>query len=510
MYTRVPVQRTTDDHCFGADYNPFVKMLDAPLTMMAEFNDVRPQGSEPIEWFVQVAIKVKDFPATTSRPAPNARPAPVVAPIPGAVSQHIPWNPVDFMKGKQTGSLGTYWLPPHLDNFLFYTGRMPFGGKLVPSMMGWHSHMTAFQEGFLFVGDPSQLFPTLDVTGRDANLPYITSESGIASNNTELRKYLFGQIRKSRLQRNSHGRGRGPSPPKTSIICRATGRREREDGTWYDRAAVVDCSAWQFAAGAQFTVVALCGPTAATADGEKRMQAMVAERDGAEDGGPADHTDFTFPMHAGFDVWYAATDGQTHVTVSFQSQTIDAHPPFTDRLELLRVGMLGQTPQAAPTVVEHGVLCLVEFFLWGLVHRVAITSGFLLGAVVAFAAWHRHDSYRNHTPLDEGAAGGPTNKQRCTWRNACLCTYTVMWCTYALALFVALWALPPIIITNPVDYDELLELWEQHNPLQEWSHRALLMSPLATVLPLAVIRLKCNGGGPLGSNAAQPVNGKSM
>lgn len=93
IYTRVPVQRTTDDHCFGAEYNPYVKMLDAPLTMMAEFNDVRLQGSEPIEWFVQVAIKVKDFPAQTSRPAPNARPAPIVGPmmrpIPGAVSQHI-------------------------------------------------------------------------------------------------------------------------------------------------------------------------------------------------------------------------------------------------------------------------------------------------------------------------------------------------------------------------------------------------------------------------------------
>lgn len=381
----------------------------------------------------------------------------------------------------------------------------------------------AFQEGFLFTGGPSLLFPTLDVTNREAHLPFITKVTGLAGNNTELRQYMFDRATQA----------------GSDLVCNAKGRRELVNGTWYDRAASVECTEWEFEAGAQFTVVALCGPTEAMVGGAKRMQAMVAEKGLADDGKASRSSDdalqapeslsrsrststsetnpesFTFPMHAGFDIWYTATDGQTHVTVSFQSQTIDSHPPFTDRMTLLRVGMLGHTPQAPAGIAEHAILCMVEFVLWVLENTFAVFASVLSAALLGSAAVA---FYRTRNPADSDVHVISTNSSKnkkknknkhssssssismclmiptmtcacCSPVNVCLYTVVVGLSTYAVALLVTFCILRPVIITNPDDYDTLLHLWSSYDPLQAHAHVVGLVLPVVTALPVVVAML---------------------
>jgi len=302
-------------HSFGATYEQHPKLFGSPLAMFCEFNDVRPEHSPPMEWWYQIVVRTS--------PVVNDRP----------LSTLFTFNPgrVD-LGGTQTGLLTLNWLPSTVDSFFYYTGRMPFGGVLLPNLVEVHAHQEAFQSAILFAATPAEigLGPAFK-----PSVPWestVTTTTGVA-NNSALKAYISRQA------------------PRSSRICDVVGQMEQVGAKWYDRAARVRCVPWTFAAGEILTVVSFNGPRAGSIAG---MTGMAPTSKDFRD----------FPQHTDFFISYLCDDGISHYTSAYYTQELDAMPPFVDRFETLRALLDGGMPRGPPTLADHASVATLTLVIW--------------------------------------------------------------------------------------------------------------------------------------------------
>ena len=215
----------------------FSKRVHRPVTVTGEINDWRPAGSEGLEWWYQVAIRVVRGPKAKAT---------------SAVSVHSLFNPQGSMFLSQMDRFFVYKVPSLQDTVLYYTGRMPFGGEM--QWMQPHVHMGVAQQMFLFQGTPQDLglevvhpknsyqpVDAVDVLETMGIQP--RSEPAGGANN----QYIVDWI----LEKAKQGPARQ--------ICHAQATRVNVNGKSWDRMANFSCNPWKFEMGMQFTAVAFNG-----------------------------------------------------------------------------------------------------------------------------------------------------------------------------------------------------------------------------------------------------------
>ena len=160
----------------------FTKAIEQSLALNAEVRDVRPEGSPPIDWAFEVALRVQRLgpmrahaAGATGAPGEGSRVRTAAQADMGdgavgdvatdemrALSTHTAHGPLFFCPAQLGCITQAVRVPAHTESFHFYTGRMPAGGTLVAahraSSPSSQSHLSAVS--LLFGASPQQLgFP---------------------------------------------------------------------------------------------------------------------------------------------------------------------------------------------------------------------------------------------------------------------------------------------------------------------------------------------------------------
>merc|ERR1712232_604683 len=119
-------------------------LVRGPLTINGELNDVRPAGSQPLEWWYQTAIRIVPKRPRIAMSA-SFRP----------LSFHYMWSPGRLDISDQSTMVNTFKAPTDRSTFIWYTGKMHFNATLVRGKV--HTHNTLFNDTFLFAATPEDL-----------------------------------------------------------------------------------------------------------------------------------------------------------------------------------------------------------------------------------------------------------------------------------------------------------------------------------------------------------------
>jgi hypothetical protein len=248
----------------GQDYHGQVKWLQGELpSVNAECNDLRPAGSPPLSWFVQLSVLLVSPEQATGRAL-------------SVQKTHNPF-PVPTCAMNFGCSVATFFHDTRVDSWLYYEGSFHHAGTLVGAVL--HSHQPTHQRSLIYGG---LHFEELRHFGKQAHssVPIVTTSTGFADNRA-FERHLVEVVFAGQ-------------PP----ICQANGSLVLIDGKVYDRAAEPECTPWQFQADEGYTSISFFGPTAFG----------VAQT-------PEVLPDHTFSNHLVWFFTYAARDDATHYAV---------------------------------------------------------------------------------------------------------------------------------------------------------------------------------------------------
>lgn len=333
------------DECFGRSYASVGKAsvdasvdpafgfeVGAPLSVSATLNDVRAGGSSPLVYYYQVSVHVLSRAA-----AARAQ----------SLSVFFPYQPFRMPSPGQLDDAVTIAVLTDEETFFYYTGRLPWGGRLLDVEL--HTHMHGFQEAALLLGStPRALGLAGDV--RPALwpakpwLPIRTARTGFVSN-AALRDAIL----------------RDAPPP----LCHAVhpGRAVRQS-TWHDAPARLRCAPLPLAlnAGMPYVVLAFMGPARAA------MSREAAAEAGRGSGGGRAHGAETIGQHVYFAMLFSSAAPSRFSCEVGTSQTLGASPRLASALiHQLRIGLHGGSPQGPPSVLEYVALTPLIALAWLLV-----------------------------------------------------------------------------------------------------------------------------------------------
>jgi len=291
---------------------------------------VRPFPSPPMKWWYQISVRID-----------------LVEGTPPVISSHFTMNPGSYGFATASDALSVTYVSPDFDTYLFYTGRMPFGGALAFSE--YHGHQKALQASLFFSATTEQLGLTSERLWTAAHVPRVTTTTGLADNKA-LRAELMQSLKTAQATA-------APTDliPEPRLVCTATASVEQVDGMWFDRTAAQECANWTFNADDIFSVVQLSGPSPISSSG-KSFVGMGAVRES---------TALSFPQHDNWIMWYVAADGDSHYSFAPYATTLDVTSSWGyDRIVTLRSMLGGGTPQYKVSPLVRSKLALVLFFVW--------------------------------------------------------------------------------------------------------------------------------------------------
>ena len=108
----------------------YAKILDTPVDLEGEINDVRAPGSEPMEWWYQVVIRWHPF-------------TPTFVPL----SQHFIIGPGLLKSWDQRSHVRTFPVPTRNHSMYWYAGTMIRDGILMRNKL--HAHFCFFNKVFM-------------------------------------------------------------------------------------------------------------------------------------------------------------------------------------------------------------------------------------------------------------------------------------------------------------------------------------------------------------------------
>lgn len=227
-----------------------VKHVTGLIDIEGELNDVRAPGSEPLEWWFQVAIHW--FPKKRSL-------------IP--LSSWFMIGPGRFDITNQFSQLRVFPAPTHEPSVYWYSGRMQRSGVMVRNKL--HTHNTLFHKAFWFRATPKDLGMDDDTwqPGEFGDEPITLSVLGFA-NHVEVLEHLL-----SHLERAGKIWDATCNPNLTqcmerrpAIICQCwVSNEEFQDprsglSFAYDRRAPCCCREWAFSGEDTFTTISFLVP----------------------------------------------------------------------------------------------------------------------------------------------------------------------------------------------------------------------------------------------------------
>jgi hypothetical protein len=187
--------------------------------VLAVFNDVRPAGSPPLTWYLNITLRLLPNATVAAR---ALRPSKVIRLR--SLSNRASW-------------FATMAVPPDLETVAIMEGVWNFSGHLLndPVLSHFHAHMEMLQSAYLFRGSAQELGLDMAALGSDSGCsPVSPARGGFASNDAMLRAL------KSRCPRCfQHGRPSGTR----RLLCVANGSAAKVGQYAYDRRATLDCGA---------------------------------------------------------------------------------------------------------------------------------------------------------------------------------------------------------------------------------------------------------------------------
>jgi len=202
--------------------------IDRPLSVYADFNDVRRMESTPLEWYLQATFSWRQS-------DPKLK----------FLSRYT-------MNGWPTSYPGATFRVPREDSFHLDSFSFPFAGRLVH--MSAHHHGTNVLEALLFDATPDELgFNGLPLSAEISAIP--VRVLGMASS-VGLRDFLLSRIEAAPPRNFATGVATRTSHVP-SLKCRSLPRYENVSGSLYTRLPKSCCNPWKFKAHQTITRVIL-------------------------------------------------------------------------------------------------------------------------------------------------------------------------------------------------------------------------------------------------------------
>ena len=242
--------------CYRGNFEGRPQQLDGrPLEWDSIWNDVRPEGSPPLTWWVQIAFR-----GFRSPDAPGGAMGTDVG-HPASYATAVPYSRLRMIslsdQRKATGGITqyfTYSLPRDAESFQWMSIQLPTDGTFDPAVgLGTvHTHSLLAKEALLFVGTPKQL----GFSRGAANGDHCSASPAAAgfSNNTALLEAVLGRLPWAAATFS------GPAVLTPRLVCRATPRSQTIDGAVFDRRPHVLCDAFNFTTNTVLTSLSTAGP----------------------------------------------------------------------------------------------------------------------------------------------------------------------------------------------------------------------------------------------------------
>ncbi|EGB03132.1 hypothetical protein AURANDRAFT_68273 [Aureococcus anophagefferens] len=213
--------------CLFEDYpEGYARHLTEPIDLEGEINDVRPRGSAPMEWYLNVGVlwQYKDDSEAFIQLISSA----LWAGVPGRQDLY-----------NQQTYVNTFPAPIDFDSFAWGNMKMPFNGELVRNKI--HSHMTSFYKMVMVVGDVSRIIPesTLRPSAFVADISPSWRFSTTARNVAD-----YGHSSSQAMFQSYYGTILDEE--KLDLICVSESDLAEVDGYIYDRKPITRCKNWVF------------------------------------------------------------------------------------------------------------------------------------------------------------------------------------------------------------------------------------------------------------------------
>ena len=293
---------------FRGNFNghPFVAKKNQRLLLSATYDDVRPEGSGPLKWWVSLALRGARVPgkgwgSLSQSPVPGF----------GAPISHVFLASMhDYVKSHH-GTYNTMASPAHEEAFMWETARMPTSGHVSANMLGmvlWHHHANSARESLLLVGTPKQLGLTFG-SSNGARCAASPSRAGFA-NNAALRDDLLARLPAIGK------RWTGPKHLRPRVVCHALSNPIILGSELYSRRGPIDCTPFSFTTDTTLTEVFLSGPSGLAGEAPAKKSTAWG------------HSDWT--------IRFIADDGQSH---AYSYETSEAKSVRSDcKLWWLKAG----------------------------------------------------------------------------------------------------------------------------------------------------------------------------
>jgi len=321
--------------CMGDDYMGGIKEVRAPLSVFGHFNDVRPIGSDVMEWYYLIGVRVTEYESEFAKTHWTP------------LSEHAFGQPGTFVPWQLQSYVVTLPIPRQVCTAFYEVLYMPFPGTLWRFQV--HAHQAMFLGSDLFAGGISSL-------GLDR-----LSWEGAWTNITTLRQFVQTNV--------PAGSWKCTSDRNTIVV----GDKE------FDRRTKVHCDPWTFAAGDAITVVSYNGPSQAKSSFEGMKGGL-----GRGGGTPLEHNTL-FPQHVSWFLEYYATDDRSHYTYSWGSKAEHGMDNIGTLRDTFRLVFHFGTPETPPTLTDE-VMYASSLLLWSYAYLWEMVLVFMvLYVVIPFA-----------------------------------------------------------------------------------------------------------------------------
>jgi len=237
--------------CFFEKVPPgYEKVIDKPLDLEGEINDVRAPDSEPMTWWYQVVLHWHPRKRTS-----------LLRPL----SQHFIVGPGKMNPKDQRHNVAVFPVRSQKHSVYWYTGRMDRDGVLARNKL--HSHNTMFDRAFWFAATPAEL--GLDAPGFMPEVSYVPRLLHKVGFETveDLQRYILARLAESAKRYDEECTPPGRCAWKRpALVCQSwVSNMDFVDPVSgkafaYDRRAPACCRRWRFHKGDQFTAVSFMAP----------------------------------------------------------------------------------------------------------------------------------------------------------------------------------------------------------------------------------------------------------
>lgn len=222
-----------------------LRRVHRKLDIEGDLNDVRPAGSPPLRWYIEIGAHWKPI-------APSKEP----------VSQMTIMAPMQLdFHVDQLSRFGVFRTPTAYESFIWYRGAMWTSGRLIRNKL--HAHTAAFTIALWMLGRPEDLGLSKEGFIGDPGFNLVRTQSVGFDNNVAFLEYVFENLRQAQDQWDTKcGSREACGRPRPDFVCAAKHTSALFEfpeflGKFYqfDRRPFTYCKPWDFEKGDEWVSI---------------------------------------------------------------------------------------------------------------------------------------------------------------------------------------------------------------------------------------------------------------